>query len=738
MPSPNMLVRLSDTDRVQLEGYLFEFDRSWSPNALAARVDQLPPGNSVYRQAALVELVKIDLERQWQAGNRRTVEDYLRQFPDLGSQGAVSTDLLLAEYEARHRFGTPAEVQDFQRRFPALLTASEPLPELSTAPNLADRLPEAGVDTSRTGSAADTGVHDAGQLTTLPEQFGRYRILKRLGGGGMGTVYLAHDGKLDRNVALKVPKLDHAGDREWINRFYQEARAAAALHHRNICSIFDIGEVDGVHYISMAWIEGESLADWTRGKKQISIRDAVSVVYRLALALQEAHARGVIHRDLKPANVMMDHEQEPVITDFGLARQLDKDEHSRLTHPGMILGTPAYMSPEQISGEIERVQAPSDIYSLGVILYELLTGELPFSGTVSAYTLAAKLDGVAILSNRFTVLRNKERVLTIALLPTLETPLLPPAEPGAAVRGCFVFSASNGRQWDLYTYTPATDSLTNVTRTTGGNEVHPRFSPDGRLIAFQSNRDGFGLDDLAYDVYVLEPSGIRRLTTRIGWTGSGVAWSPDGSELLASVEQWKDGDPFPPWTNWQEIWRIPLQGGKPALVPSLSQPNTFYITPDWHRSSGVVLAKYDAPMVYKDLFVAQLERDQPAQQLTDTRSRHAGNIEPRWSPDGQWVWFASERNSQGIFRLYAIRADGTSLQPRFHEAAEDRSPVPIENGTRIAFVRHPTTGPRLMIANPETSTAQTLKDLSSLNVKEVQSLDWTAFDGFAENAKPGG
>ncbi|HPM83688.1 MAG TPA: hypothetical protein PLF81_23445 [Candidatus Anammoximicrobium sp.] len=355
-----------------------------------------------------------------------------------------------------------------------------------------------------------------------------------------------------------------------------------------------------------------------------------------------------------------------------------------------------------------------------------------------AYTLAAKLDGVAILSNRFTVLRNKERVLTIALLPTLETPLLPPAEPGAAVRGCFVFSASNGRQWDLYTYTPATDSLTNVTRTTGGNEVHPRFSPDGRLIAFQSNRDGFGLDDLAYDVYVLEPSGIRRLTTRIGWTGSGVAWSPDGSELLASVEQWKDGDPFPPWTNWQEIWRIPLQGGKPALVPSLSQPNTFYITPDWHRSSGVVLAKYDAPMVYKDLFVAQLERDQPALQLTDTRSRHAGNIEPRWSPDGQWVWFASERNSQGIFRLYAIRADGTSLQPRFHEAAEDRSPVPIENGTRIAFVRHPTTGPRLMIANPETSTAQTLKDLSSLNVKEVQSLDWTAFEGFAENAKPGG
>ncbi|NLF68352.1 MAG: protein kinase [Candidatus Anammoximicrobium sp.] len=907
--SLDALVELSEADRRRLEFFLFDFDRAWSPHGLAACAKELPPDDRVYRQAALVELVKIDLERQWQSGSRCTLEDYLRQFPELGSRETVSTEILQAEYEARLRFGTPDEVEDFQRRFPNFSSVSEPVPQLSTAPNVVGTPAEASVDTSREGRDADTGVPIPGQLTALPEQFGRYRILKRLSSGGMGTVYLAHDGELDRKVALKVPKSDQAGDREWIRRFYQEARAAAALHHRNICSIFDIGEVDGMHYISMAWIEGESLSDWIRSKRPISQRDAAAIVYKLALALQEAHARGVIHRDLKPANVMMDREQEPVITDFGLARQLDRPEQSRLTHPGMIMGTPAYMSPEQISGEIERVQTPSDIYSLGVILYELLTGELPFSGTVSVvigkklsqdaprsaslrgnvaplldsicakmlnrriedryqsmrqvaddlrryldreeildsgrllawgnraalrlrrlvgaarrypqqtiavlagalavlaavmvlrtpygtlqietddpnlrvlldgrqlrienieaphrvragehefkvllgnqtipvdmpielnheeyrgqYTLAAELDATVLLSNRFTVLRNKERVLTIRLVPQLLPPKPLPIGPRSAVSGCFVFSAFDGRQWDLYTYTPTTDSLANVTGTRDGNEFYPRFSPDGRSIAFQSNQHGFGLEDRAYDVYVLESSGCRRLTTEIGWAGSGVAWSSDGTELLASVEQWKDGDPFPPWTNWQEIWRIPLTGGKPALVPNSSQPKTFYITPDWHRSSGVVLAKYDAPFVYQDLFVAQLERNQTEKQLTDTRSRKVGNIEPRWSPDGQRIWFASERNSRGIFRLYVVGADGTSLEPKLHDAAEDRSPVPIENGIRVAFIRHPATDPRLMIASTETTAAETLKDLSSLSVKEVRSLDWTASDGFARGS----
>jgi serine/threonine protein kinase len=243
----------------------------------------------------------------------------------------------------------------------------------------------------------------------MPETFGRYRIVKLLGEGAMGTVYLARDTQLERLVALKVPKLQErpgprpggaslertapqfdreareeereTPDSQTLERFFREARAAAALNHPNICAIHDIGEIDGVPFLTMSYLEGRTLAEMVAHDGPMEASQAVAVVRTLARAMQEAHSRGVIHRDLKPSNVMLIERGEPVIMDFGIARR-DAAADARLTKTGAILGTPAFMAPEQIEGNPDAVGRPCDIYSLGVILYELLTARLPFGGSV--------------------------------------------------------------------------------------------------------------------------------------------------------------------------------------------------------------------------------------------------------------------------------------------------------------------------------------------------------------------
>ena len=207
----------------------------------------------------------------------------------------------------------------------------------------------------------------------------------------MGAVYKAHDTQLDRTVGIKIPKFD-ATDTDLLERFYREARSAATLSHAGICPVHDVGEIDGTHYISMGYIEGRELSAYINPEKPISAKKTATIVRRMAIALDEAHQNGVVHRDLKPDNVMIDAKSNPVIMDFGLARRTASDGDSRMTQSGQLIGTPAYMSPEQVDGDVEKMGPKSDIYSLGVILYEMLTGRVPYEGSI-ARVLAQVIQG---------------------------------------------------------------------------------------------------------------------------------------------------------------------------------------------------------------------------------------------------------------------------------------------------------------------------------------------------------
>lgn len=228
------------------------------------------------------------------------------------------------------------------------------------------------------------------------ERIGSFQVIKMLGSGGMGEVYLARDLRLNRQVAIKVLPRNSPIDENVRKRFEREAQSAAALAHPHICTVHEIGEYDGFSFIVMQYVEGETLSQKLKGGS-LKIRDAIKIAAQIADALSESHNQGIIHRDIKPANVIINLQNMAIVLDFGLAKRIvfdstetDSSLKMMLSSPGMILGTVSHMSPEQVRGQ--EVDTRSDLWSLGVILYEMLAGKLPFSGETVSHTIVSILE----------------------------------------------------------------------------------------------------------------------------------------------------------------------------------------------------------------------------------------------------------------------------------------------------------------------------------------------------------
>ena len=287
---------------------------------------------------------------------------------------------------------------------------------------------------------------------------GDYQILRRLGRGGMAEVYLARQQSLRRNVALKILKPDLAGDRSYIERFQREAQSAALLVQANIVQIYEVGEIDGLHFIAQEYVLGRNLREYIARNGAAKPVMAINVLRQVALALKKADEHRVIHRDIKPENIMLTPSGEVKVTDFGLAR-INDDSDKHLTQIGMTMGTPLYMSPEQVEGA--PVDVRSDIYSLGVTAYHMLAGKPPFDGETA---LSIAVQHVKNKAESLSEMRPDVPIEMIKLIERMmcKSPDDRPQSAGELLKEIKAIKVDAEENWDQLVETLAIETSTTI------------------------------------------------------------------------------------------------------------------------------------------------------------------------------------------------------------------------------------------------------------------------------------
>ena len=596
-------------------------------------------------------------------------------------------------------------------------------------------------------------------MTIAPgTKLGPYEILAHLGSGGMGQVWRARDGRLDRDVAVKLLPPSLAGDPERLQRFALEARAAGQLNHPNVLTVYDIGTEGGTTYLVTELLDGETLRE-RMSAGALPVRKIVDIAKQIGLGLSAAHGRGIVHRDLKPENVFVTRDGRVKILDFGLARvTIDSSAEASAattlqgTTPGMILGTVGYMSPEQVRGQ--PADARSDLFSFGSVLFEMATGRRAFERATAADTMSAILKedppditlvGAAIPAaldrlirrclekspdERFQSARDlafaleatdgtstsgattatyaaapgpstRSRLpvwIAISLIaalgggfligrlgaPTAVAPGFSPTtarlqqltstggdigQPSLSADGAtVVYTLRSGGNSDIYSLRVGGENAVNLTADSPAHDSQPAFSPDGRAIAFRSERGGGG-------IFVMGATGesVRRITSE----GFHPAWSPDGRELAYTHEA--IGDPNTR-TMLSPLYRVVVATGATTKVSDGDAAQ-----PAW-SPNGKFLVFWGLPAGSgrRAIFTIAAAGGTPTTLVDDG----AINWNPVWSNDGEYVYFASDREPpMNLWRIPVDQQTGAArgAPERLTLATEVHYGLSAEANGAVAF-----------------------------------------------------